>query len=163
MCEFGSSQSLWERAINTLVMGLQCPSHAIKQTHLDNNPLFVTNQCTVPDSSTNHRPSSIPLYQILCLGHHVSSIEIQTLLSLQKQMLVVALQHTELKIYERHSSSMKKSIALTFGPSLLHSLYSPTQSLFESSRNASLEEKHCVTTQITATLENTLKQHVFLN
>ena len=54
------------------------------QTHLDNNPLFVTDQCTVPNSSTNHRPSSIPLYQILCLGHHVSSVEIQTLLSLEK-------------------------------------------------------------------------------
>ena len=36
-------------------------THALKQTHLDNNPLFVTDQCTVPDSSTNHRPSSIPL------------------------------------------------------------------------------------------------------
>ena len=36
-------------------------THALKQTHLDNNPLFVTDQCAVPDSSTNHRPSSIPL------------------------------------------------------------------------------------------------------
>ena len=72
-------------------MALQFPSHALKQTHLDNDPLFVTDQCTVPNSSTNHRSSSIPLYQILCLGHHVSSIEIQTFLSLEEEMLVVAL------------------------------------------------------------------------